>query len=188
MSKRRDGWERMKAANEKKSRVNEALQSTPKLCTYVASKSNVPSTSDIMSTSETITSTTVAVADSADQQRDNSRHHLIVEGADTDTAELQTELAQSAEPSIGSQQPPNQDYQAADTAAETGATTTATSMFSNDPGFWESISETMRSHWVQLGPVNCRNIDTDFDLSVREYPKQKRYYLCLKELRQTVRL
>ena len=72
MSKRRDGWERMKADNEKKSRVNEALQSTPKLCTYFASKSNVSFTRDVMSTSETITSTTVTVADSEDQQRDNS--------------------------------------------------------------------------------------------------------------------
>ena len=90
----------MKAANEKKYRVNKAFQSTSKLCTYFASKSNVPSTSDVMSTSETITSTTVTVADSAEKQRDNSRHHLIVEDADTDTAELQTELAQSDEPSI----------------------------------------------------------------------------------------
>ena len=75
----------MKAANEKKNRVNETMESTPKLCAYFASKSNVPSTSEVMSTSETITSTTVIVADSANQQRDNSRHHLIVEGAYTDT-------------------------------------------------------------------------------------------------------
>ena len=185
MSKRRGGWERMKAANRKKSRVNEAWQSTPKLCTYFASKSNAPSTSDVMSTSKTIRSTTVTVADSEDQQRDNSWHHLIVEGADTDSAELLTESAQPDEPSIGSQQPPNQDYQAAYTAAETGATTTATSMFSNDPGFWEPISETMdqsldRSFFV-LYTADIGSTAHRHDLLSHFYADDSQLYLSCRQ-------
>lgn len=137
MSKRAGGWERMKAANEKKSRENEELRSTSKIDTFFASlRSNVPSTSD---------------------------------GADTDTAKLQTESAER-EHSIGSQQPPdhagqpqaaNIHFEAHDDNQDTisssdarfsaiigktviGHTSdTTTSMFSNDPGLWDSVSEDM---------------------------------------------
>ena len=141
MAKHRRRWKRMKAANEKKSRDNRALKSTPKLITYFAS--NVPSTSDVTSHQKHLPLLTW-------QWRTSSGTvHNTIYGADTDTPE-------SGEPSIGSQHTPNlaeyvpqpqtanihleahDDNQATATTASTDAMITSMSMFSNDPGFLES--------------------------------------------------
>jgi len=81
MSKRPGGWEKFKAAKEKKRRDNEELKSIPKLHNYFILASNDCSTSEVQVTSQTSETSTTSVSEAESEQQ----HHVINEDADTHT-------------------------------------------------------------------------------------------------------
>lgn len=153
-SKKKGGWEKLKAAKEKEKREHTLLKSTPTLLTYYSKKQKEVSDTD------SVELNTPEVIYQASTSHQSHEHQTESECQDQDAF---CEGATASEKNTED--------------IEIDATTTVSEIPSCDPGKWNIYTRDERfiSYWCEKGPEQCQNWNSDFSATKREYLKQNRY-------------